>query len=63
MAVPSMCYVQLNCSIGGVVRQWVYLGFIMALNKQKLCTDAVHAKNCGFSDSGQAALLTSRLNR
>lgn len=38
-------------------------GFIMGLKKQKLCTDAVHAKNCGFSDSGQAALLTSRLNR
>ena len=38
-------------------------GFIMALSKQKLCTDVVHAKNCGFSDSGQAARLTSRLNR
>lgn len=23
MAVPPMCYVQLNCSIGGVVRQWL----------------------------------------
>lgn len=38
-------------------------GFIMGLKKQKLCTDAVHAKNSGFSDSGQAARLTSRLNR
>ena len=38
-------------------------GFIMGLKKQKLCTDAVHAKNCALSDSGQASRLTSRLNR
>ena len=38
-------------------------GVLVGLKKQKLCTDAVHAKNCSFSDYGQAARLTSRLNR
>ena len=36
---------------------------LVGLKKQKLCIDAVHSKNCGFSDSGQASRLTYRLNR